>query len=45
MAPEVAFKSLTQCEKQIFPNLDREVISQVKCFDKYYWIRTWLVAL
>lgn len=44
MVPLVAFKSLTQLEKQTFPNLDPEMISQIKCFNKYYWIRTWLVG-
>lgn len=41
MVPLVAFKSLTQLEIQTFPNLDHEMISQIKCFNKYYWIRTW----
>lgn len=36
MVPLVAFKSLPQLEKQTFPNLDPEMIGQIKCFNKYY---------
>lgn len=44
MVPLEPFKSLTQPEKQTFPNLGHEMISQIKCFNKYFWIRTWLVG-